>query len=349
MLNGLGTPQSTPQGGQALGGSDDTGTDPTELGELDGLLSADDDTDGAGLGDEPGSGDGDTGDEGDNPEGDNDEGQQADDDTPEGEQEPAAQFTDDTEVELEDGGRKVSVRELKESFSTFTRKTQELAETERTIERQAADAVSQHSEHLAQRFRLVHKIVADLVQPGMTPEAMRALAYSDPERYQAERAKADVVQQAQREIAEHVRALEQHAKQTREAQQQQAAETRQQLLADEATRLRERKWWNADFQAKAVVYAKKHGIPAHVAQLALVEGTEGSAGLVDITRKAMLYDEALAKTKNGKQPPKPAPTRPASTPGKGKVMQARQSKGLYEKARASGDRTDIGKYVLENL
>ena len=346
MNVGKGTPQSTPQGGQALGGSDDTGTDPTELGELDGLLSADDDTDGAGLGDEPGAGGDDTVDEGDNPEGDNDdEGQQAgdDDNTPEGEQEPAAQFTDDTEVELEDIGRKVSVRELKESFSTFTRKTQELAETERAIEAQAADVVSKHSEHLAQRFRLLHRELEGIIAPGADPQTLTALAQTDPEKYFQVKAKLDLARDLQRRVAEQVNELEAHAQRTRADQQARLEAERDARLEAEHAKLSGMKWWNADFQAKSLAFAKKHGIPEQLAKSA------EHAGWFLIARKAMLYDEALAKTKNGKQPPKPAPTRPASTPGKGKVMQARQSKGLYERARQTGDRTDIGKFVLDNL
>jgi hypothetical protein len=344
MLNGQGTPQSTPQGGQALGGSDDTGTDQTELGELDGLLSADDDTDGAGLGDEPGSGDGDTGGDNDNPDGDNDEGQPADDEVdPDGEQEPAAQFTDDTEVELDDGGRKVSVRELKESFSTFTRKTQELAESQRTIEAQAADVVARHSDHLAQRFRALHAELEGIIAPGADPQTLNALAQTDPQQYFAVKARLDMARELQRKVAAQVNELEGHAQRTRQQQEAQADAAKQELLQTEGAKLTGKKWFNADFQTKAVAYARKAGIPEQVARGVVY------AGFIEITRKAMLYDEALAKTKNGKQPPKPAPTRPASTPGKGKVMQARQSKGLYEKARLTGDRTDIGKYVLENL
>lgn len=250
--------------------------------------------------------------------------------------------TDETKVALDDG-REVSVRELKETFSTFTRKTQELAETQRTTLTQAREAVATYAERQAQELHLVSERIEQLVAGGMSEQQLMHLAYTDPDQYRQISARLDVARNVRAGIQQQVQQLMQQAQQQREQAQQEQQQAHQELLRTEGERLSAQKWWNDDFRNKAVAFARKHGIPEQIVR------NVPYAGFVEITRKAMLYDEAMARTKAGKQPPKQPAMTPGASPARGALTQTKQVSASYERARKTGDRADIGRFLDQVL
>lgn len=257
------------------------------------------------------------------------------------EPEPPKGVTDEAEVDLD--GRKVSVRELKETFATFTRKTQELAEDKRNTLAQARQAVAEHAEQQAQTLHLMAQRMDQLAAPGFDDQALQQLAFSNPEQYYQVKARLDVAAQMRAGIQQEIQQQLRTAQQQRDFAQQEQQQAHAELLQNEGAKLASEKWFNDDFRNKAVAFARKHGIPEQAAR------SVAYAGFVQITRKAMLYDEAVARGKAGKQPPKVAATVPGSTPGKGALNRVKDVKGSYERARQSGDRHDIGAYLSKVL
>lgn len=256
------------------------------------------------------------------------------------EQPPA--FTDETEVALDDG-RKVSVREMKETFATFTRKTQELAEAQRTTVAQAREAVASYAERQAQELHLMAQHVEQLVAPGMDQAALMRLAYEDPNQYQQVKARLDVAREMRANMQQQVQSLMQQAQEQRERAEQEQVHAHQQLVQAESQRLAGQKWFNDDFKAKALAFARKHGIPEQIAR------GVAYAGFVEITRKAMLYEEAMARTKGGKQPPTQSVMTPGASPARGAMTKAKQVADYYARAQKTGNRADIGRYLEHTL
>jgi hypothetical protein len=326
--------QGTSQPNPSLGGQFAAeSADRTEVSELDGLLGdpiePDPELD-AGA-------EGDPDDEG-HPGGE----ENPDDPDGEGNTPDAKALKDEAKVALDDG-REVTVKELKETFSTFTRKTQELAETQRSTLAQAREAVANYAQQQAHELHLIGQRLEQLVAPGMDEAALQRLAYENPEQFYQVKARIDVVRDFRAGIQRQVAELVQQAQQQRNQAAQETQQAHQQLLQTENAKLDGQKWFTADFRNKALAFAKKHGIPEQVA------GSVAYAGFVDITRKAMLYDEAMARTKGGKQPPQQARVTPGSTPASGALKQAKQVHGAYETARKSGDKRAAGAWLNKVL
>lgn len=327
-----GNSQANPQGGQFAG---ESGNESTDINELDGLLgdieggeedllAADDEEQQPDDGAQP-------------------DGDQADD-APDGEGDTpdVKAVTDEAEVPLDDG-RKVTVRELKETFSTFQRKTSEMAETQRNTLAQAREAVANYAQTQAQELHLISQRIEQLVVPGIDEAALQRLAYENPEQFYQVKARLDMAREMRTNIQQQVSQLVQQAQTQREQAAQEQQQAHQQLLQAEGAKLQAQKWFNADFQAKAVAFAKKHGLPEQVAK------SVAYAGFVEITRKAMLYDEAMARTKGGKQLPKQSTTTPGASPARGAMHKAKQISGSFERAKQTGDRTDIGRFLDQVL
>ena len=255
------------------------------------------------------------------------------------EQKPEPESDPDLAVHKLDNGREVSLGELKKSFADFTQKNARLDNERRQTVEQARNAVANVAEQYANQAHLLARQVLQLVAPGIDEQQLARLASEDPASYHAARARLDMAQRLQQDISAHASRLAQQAQQQRETAKTEAAQARQQLLDSEAQRLAGHKWWNADFAAKATSYATRHGIPREVAE------SVAHAGFVEITRKAMLYDEAMAKTKQGKQPPSQPQIKPGTT---GKVNGVKEIRGLMDRARKTHDTTDIGR-VLSKL
>lgn len=318
MNEELGNSSAEPQGG-------DTAVESIEAGDLEGLLPL---VDG--------------------------DGNQAEDDAqqqaraqPDGEQQQAdeaesqaAAITDDSEIEL--GDRKVSVRELKQTFETFGQKTQELARARRDAVAEAREAVARVSEQRAHEMHLLSQQVERLVAPGYDEQGLMALAHSDPQQFFAIKARVDAARQFQDQIRQQAAQLWHQAQHQRDQAAAESEQSHQQLLSTEAQKLQAQKWWNADFQRQALAFARKHGIPDAVA------GGVAYAGFVEITRKAMLYDQALSRAKTGKQPPAQAAVKPGATPARGQMAKVKAVQDTYDRARKSGDYADAGRW-LDNV
>lgn len=265
-----------------------------------------------------------------------DEGDEAkSDDKPEAEPEAKA---DDAEIALDDG-RKVTVRELKETFSTFTRKTQELAETQRNTLAQARQAVAQHAEQQAHTLHLMAQRMDQLAAPGFDEQALQNLAFTNPEQFYQVKARLDVAAQMRQGIQSQVQAALKTATEQKQLAEQESQQAHAELLQSEGAKLAAQKWFNDDFKAKAVAFARKHGIPENTAR------GVAYAGFIEITRKAMLFDEAQARAKSGKQPPAPQRMAPGSTPARGQMNRAKDLKTTYDRARESKRPADIGRFL----
>jgi len=321
MNDELDTSQPNPDADNSL-------PNPTDISELDGLL---------GLHDEDGNPI--------EPEGAQPQEDETPDDAPEdgeGDTPDVKAITDEAEVPLEDG-RKVSVRELKETFSTFTRKTQELAETQRNTLTQAREAVASYAQTQAQELHLVSQRIEQLVAPGVDEAALQRLAYENPEQFFQVKARLDMAREMRAGIQQQVQQLLQQAQQQREQALQEQQHHHHQLLQAEGQKLQGQKWYTPDFQNKAVAFARKHGIPEQVAK------SVAYAGFVEITRKAMAYDEAMARTKGGKQPPKQPAMQPGASPARGGLTKVKQVTESFKRARQTTDRADIGRFLDQVL
>lgn len=317
-MNELDTSQAAPQ-------EDTQQANPTTNDELVALLNAED----AGT------------DEGEQPSGEQPDDDEADDEAPADEGKAKADakaLADEAEVPLDDG-RKVSVRELKETFSTFTRKTQELAESQRNTLAQAREAVAGYAERQAHELHLIAQSMDQLVAPGFDDQALQRLAFEDPQQFYQVKARLDYAAQQRTKIQAQVQEHLSQAQQQRALAQQEQQQAHAELLQTEGAKLTGQKWYTADFQGKAVAFARKHGIPEQIAR------GVAYAGFVDITRKAMLYDDAMQRAKAGKQPPKAQGMAPGSTPARGALGRAKETKGLYERAAKSGDKRDFGAFL----
>lgn len=251
---------------------------------------------------------------------------------------PAATIAEDAEVEL-DAGRKVKLSELKESFQHFTRKSQEFAERERTVVTQAREAVAAHSEKQAHELHLMAQSLQQLVMPGFDEAKMQALAYEDPQQFYAVKARLDVVTQQRQRIEQAAQQAWSHAQSQRTTAKAEADTARQELLKAEGGKLAAQKWYTPDFQAKALAFVKKHGVPEQMAQ------SIEYAGLVEITRKAMQYDEAMARQKAGKQPATQATASPGARPAQGAVAKTKAVTDSYAQARKSNNYADMGAFL----
>ncbi len=254
------------------------------------------------------------------------------------EQQAAPTFDDTTEVDLSDG-RKVSLKDLKGSFETFTRKTQELAHERRAAVSSARDAVAKVAENYARQYDAIAQNVMQLVVPGVDESTLARLSIEDPAQYHAVRARMDMAQRLQHNLAQHAAQLGQQAQQQRDSAAKEAAEARQQLLSAEDAKLRHHKWYTPENVREMVGYAVKQGIPRDVAE------SVPFAGFVEITRKAMLYDAAMTRTKSGKQLPAQPKLHPSATAANGRAQDAKQMQGLLSRARSGQDPAAVGRLL----
>lgn len=247
---------------------------------------------------------------------------------------------DDATVDID--GRKVTVREMRATFSTFTRKTQELAEAQRQNMSQAREAVAQFAQQQAQQFFLMSQQLDQLVAPGFDQATLTRLAFEDPAQYQQVRARLDVAASIRQEILRKGQEAAAEANRQRQMQQQEAQQSFHSLVQSEGEKLKAQKWWNDDFRKQALAFAAKHGIPEEAA------GNVAYAGFVEITRKAMLYDEAVARAKNGRQPPKASSMTPGATPQRGNFIKQKALDASYAAAK-TGDKAAMGRYLNQVL
>lgn len=246
----------------------------------------------------------------------------------------AKSITDEATVKLD--GRDVSVRELKETFTTFQRKAQELAQVDSQREYQARTAIASVQEEAAHRVAAMAQGINDLVLPGIDMQAIARMRLEDPARAGELLTNLQIVERWKNDMMAKAKELwDQGQAQRSEAdQKQKTAQT--ELLQAEAQKLSQAKWFNDDFKGRARSYLKSHGIPEQFV------GQLNYAGAMEILHKAMSYDKAQASIKAGKQPSQSAQQPSAS--GKAKEATNRQrADAAFQTARKTGSRKDAAR------
>jgi hypothetical protein len=262
---------------------------------------------------------------------------------PESDEQDAKAVSDEAKVELD--GRAVTVRELKETFATFRRKTQEYAEVDQQREHEARTAIAAVQENASQKIAAIAQRINDLVLPGVDLQTINRLSLGT----QEERAQANellvrmqIVEQWKQQIFGEAEGLRTQADRQREQAEQRNTTARVQLLQAEAEKLNNAKWFNDEFKIKAKSYLKSHGIPEQFS------GNLPYAGAMEIINKAMRFDAAQKKIAQGKQPsqqaqvPTSAKTREGSSKQKADALFAAARKTPTRAAKAKAYTSLLG-------
>ena len=237
-------------------------------------------------------------------------------------------IADDAKLQLD--GRDVTVAELKETFTTFQRKTQEYAEADQQREVQARTAIAHTHERAAQQIAVIVQGISDLVLPGIDMQAIARMRLEDPARAGEMLSSLQIVERWKTDMLAKGGEMWKQAQTQRQAADAKTASSRDELQASEAQKLQPEKWFTDDFRTKARSFLKNHGVPENYA------GEIPYAGMVKVVRMAMEYERGMAKLKAGKQP-----SQTAQAPASGRAPAAstkQQSDGLFAQARKSGDR-----------
>jgi hypothetical protein len=263
-----------------------------------------------------------------------DDAEEADEKPESDEQDVKAAVSDEAKVTLD--GREVTVRELKETFSTFRRKTQEYAEVDQQREHQARTAIATVQERAANQIAAIAQNINDLVLPGVDLQAINRLRLEDPARAGELLTQLQIVEQWKQQMFGKASELMTQAERQKQEAEQRNSSARSQLLQAEAEKLNGAKWFNDDFRIKAKSFLKSHGIPEQFA------GQIPYAGAMEIINKAMRFDAAQKKIAQGKQPsqqsqvPTSAKTREGSSKQKADALfsAARKTNSRQDKAKA---------------
>jgi hypothetical protein len=242
----------------------------------------------------------------------------------------AISVTDDATLKLD--GKDVTVRELKETFTTFQRKAQEYAEADQQREVQARGAIAAVQEEAAQRVAVIAQSINDLVLPGVDMSVISRLRLEDPVKAGELLTNLQIVERWKNDLMAKANELWGQAQNQRQTAEQKRQQAQVELVAKEGEKLSATKWFNDDFKIKAKSYLKSHGVPESFA------GQIPYAGGMEIIHKAMLYDKAKADLKAGKQP---SQAQPIPVSGKTRDATARQRAGqAFEVAQKTGTKRD---------
>ncbi|MGL4231551.1 MAG: hypothetical protein ACRCWJ_09305, partial [Casimicrobium sp.] len=206
---------------------------------------------------------------------------------------------------------------------------------------QAYDYAAQREGIAAQALVGVMNSIDQLVTPGVTNEYMAQLAYSNPEEFRALQARVDLVRQFKGQVQQMVQGLIGSADQQKQQAQQVQQQAAYEVLSAELNKMQGYKWFNKDFEQKTLAYARKHGIPQEA-----VSGIQ-YAGAFEVFRKAMLYDEAVARGKAGKQPKNSPMVTSNARPGQGQMSKQKRSAELLSRAH-KGEKGALGAWFLDN-
>jgi hypothetical protein len=175
------------------------------------------------------AGEPDADDEGDEPEPDAEDEDSASDDE-EAEKPAKKQPGDDVTVKLDDGAQ-VTLRELKQGFlrqSDYTRKTQEIAATRKTLESER-QTLTQAAQQQQQAF----EVAAALIQEQMPPAPDVGLIQTNPQLYLQQQALREQALQKLQNLAHARQVTEQNLKVESEAKQREQAEELKRIKAEE--------------------------------------------------------------------------------------------------------------------
>jgi hypothetical protein len=272
------------------------------------------------------------------------EGEEAADDAAEGETEGKPSdgqgaIADDAKVELD--GRQVSIAELKETFSTFQRKASEYAEADQQREVQAREAVASVQEQAAQQIAAIAQGINDLVLPGVDLQYIARLRQEEPTKAGELWSHLQIVEGWKTDMLRKANELWQQSLTHKQEAERTQASSRSELVRAEAEKLSGEKWWGDDFRIKAVSFLKSHGVPEQfAAQIPY-------AGAMRIIHKAMAFDAAQKKLKDGKQP-----SQSAQVPASGKARDAsskQRADGLFAMARKNPDNRRLSARAYSSL
>lgn len=249
-------------------------------------------------------------------------------DAPESDEQDAKAVSDEAKVELD--GREVTVRELKETFSTFRRKTQEYAEVDQQREHQARTAIATVQERAANQIAAIAQNINDLVLPGIDLNAINRLRLEDPARAGELLTQLQIVEQWKQQMFGKAGQLMEQAQRQKQEAEERNTSARMQLLQAEADKLNGAKWFNDDFRIKAKSFLKSHGIPEQFA------GQIPYAGAMEIINKAMRFDAAQKTIAKGKQPNQQAQVPTSAKAREGSLKQ--KADALFAAARKTNSR-----------
>lgn len=235
------------------------------------------------------------------------------------------------DVTVDVDGRKVTVRELTDTFRTFSRKAQEYAETDTRREVEARNAVATIQEQAAQQVAVLANRINDLVLPGIDLAAISRMRMEDPAKASELLTTLQIVERFKTDMMAEAQKLFGQGQKQRQLADQKRMDSMAELTRSEAQKLAAAKWYTDDFKGKAVNYLEKHGIPHQmIAELRY-------AGAMEIIHKAMRFDEA--KKAAGNKQPSQAPQVAAS--GKSRSPTGKQAQdAAFAQARKSGSRRD---------
>ena len=232
-------------------------------------------------------------------------------------------------------GQKVSIKELKAGYfrqADYTQKTQALAEQRRQVEAVTAEV-------LRERQSALEALAAaqNYMQQAMPQEPnWQQLYMENPQEYAIQR-------EAWRSMKEQQQAMQARQAQLMQQAQQQQARQQQEFLQQELGKLLEAlPSWNKDEvrakeQERIVTWGQKQGYSRE--ELASI--TDHRALL--IARKAMLYDEMLARKASLK--PSPTKTRGVAVPGAAQTGRAssreREARQRFAKSGSARDAADL--------
>lgn len=246
------------------------------------------------------------------------------------------------DVVIDGETQSVSLREAQAGYqkdADYRRKTGELAQQRRELE-------SKHQES-QQHIEYQHQIAANVFMAAQrqligeaNSERMAQLRQTDPVQWTAER--ADLI-----ERTEQFKALEQQAQQAyyqnKQLLEQQTAQTQQERLSQEAEALQKLVPNFREIKPDLDNYlAKDYGFSNEdLTQVA-------DHRLVDLARKAMLYDKSQAKVQQLKPKIKKAPKTQKPAPKASKPGRSDKLKVAKSKLRKSGDVRDAAS-AIENF
>jgi len=225
----------------------------------------------------------------------------------------------------------VTADELIKSYQLETVAQKRLEEAKKTLSKSKEDAASieQERQHYAQNLALLEQQLAQSAQGNATPEQWQELYNSDPIAYM--KAKEDVRDNQQRLAA---------VQQEQQVLAQRYVENEQVKLLDRIP-----EWKNPDVAAKEkssiVTYAKNFGFSD--SELA----NANDSRVVDLLRKAYLYDQLQGKKPVMQKKVNNAPKMLKSSQPKRKANVAQQTKATaFERVLKTGSKDDAVEYLL---
>lgn len=261
--------------------------------------------------------------------------QTADDEAGEDADEPTAQTGEEIEID----GEKITKDEIKELVQlkqAYTQQRQADSEKVRTIEAKAYEVVSEVQEVTAHQIQMIKQSVRQLIAPGITPEYLMQLSAVDPAAAQQMQARLSALDMWERQVDQVSGSLYQQAMQAKQTGSQTMTQQRADLLKSEAQKLSAKTWYTPEFQSQAVSYLVKNGIPESAAR------SLEYSGAVEVVRKAMLYDKAVAGQKNKQT--QSSSVIPGSRAANGKVADKQSFQKLEQRA-LKGDKSARAAYV----